>query len=139
VFAVQAVAPPIAGLDHIFENMTHDVLRQMPGKLFRAPVPKADQPIPVHEVNPHRQFFHHMPEQLRIVEKVRRNGKPRRPGRIIPVETGLARSRDKPAPLQKNRRPVRGRASEFDFFRRLYFHRQPRRGTSGGRECLGAT
>jgi hypothetical protein len=45
----------------------------MPSEVFRATVPKTDPPFPVHDVNPHRQVFHHMPEELRVIEEVRRH------------------------------------------------------------------
>jgi hypothetical protein len=73
-FPTQAVAPPVAGLHCIFQEMSHHILPQMPGEVLRAPVPEANQPIPVHDVNPHRQLFHQMPEQLRVIEKVGRHG-----------------------------------------------------------------
>ena len=45
----------------------------MPGEVFRSTVPKTDPPFPVYDVNPHWQVFHHMPEQLRVIEEVRRH------------------------------------------------------------------
>jgi hypothetical protein len=37
-------------------------------------VPKTDPPFPVHDVNPHWQFLYQMPEQFRVIEKVRKHG-----------------------------------------------------------------
>src|SRR5208282_2726385 len=71
VLATQAVAPPSAGLHNIFQAMSDHFLPQMSNEVFRATVPKADSPFPVHDVNPQRQVFQHMPEQLRILDKVR--------------------------------------------------------------------
>jgi hypothetical protein len=60
--AIQAVAPPVAGLHYIFQDMSHHIVPEMPDEVLRAPVPKSDPPFPVHDVNPHRQLFHQMPE-----------------------------------------------------------------------------
>src|SRR5712692_6587459 len=76
--AIQAVAPLVAGVHNLFEHMSHHFLRQLSGKMFRAMVPKTDPPFPVQDVNPHRQVLQHMPEQLRIFEKVRKHDWPRR-------------------------------------------------------------
>src|ERR1019366_8657910 len=45
----------------------------MSGDGFRSPVPKTDPPFSIHDVDPHRQIFHQMPEQLRVIEKGRRH------------------------------------------------------------------
>jgi hypothetical protein len=76
--ATQPVAPPVAGLHHIFEDTSHHVVRQMPREVFRATVPKTDPPFPVHDVNPHRQVFHHMPESLRLSRRFEDMTWPRR-------------------------------------------------------------
>src|SRR5260370_14447604 len=83
--AIQAVAPPVAGLHNFFEHMSHHFLCQLSGKMFRAMVPKTDPPFPVQDVNPHRQVLQHMPQQLRIFEKVRKHDWPRR----LPVSSAV--------------------------------------------------
>ena len=44
--------------------MPHYLVRQMPSEVFRTTVPKTDPQFPVHDVNPHRQVFQHMPERF---------------------------------------------------------------------------
>ena len=94
LLATEAVALPVASLHHIFQNMPHHFVRQIPGDVFRPMVPKEDSPFPVHEVNPHRQVFHHMPEQLRIIEKLRRHDQPHRLPSFIGSRGGLLQGPD---------------------------------------------
>src|SRR5208337_1184960 len=88
------VAPPVAGPHNIFEDMPHNFVRQMSGEVFGAAVPKADHPIPVHEVNSDWQVFHQMPEQLRVVEEVRRHGWTRRLPVLSANEWGTSGARN---------------------------------------------
>jgi hypothetical protein len=46
--------------------------------MVRATVPKTDPPVLVHDVNAHRQVFHHMPEEFRVIEEIRRHDWARR-------------------------------------------------------------
>src|SRR5258708_12880305 len=56
--------------------------------MLRAAFPKGHPPFPVHDVNPHRQVFHHMPEQLRVIKKVRRHDLAAPPSSLIGSQGG---------------------------------------------------
>ncbi len=70
-FALQGVATPVADLHRIFEDMPDHLMRQMASEPFSAMVPETNTPLLIHDVNPCRQVFHEVPEQFRIIEKVR--------------------------------------------------------------------
>jgi hypothetical protein len=84
--AAKSVPLAVAGLHHIFQDMPDHFVRQIPGDVLRAMVPKTDAPFPVHDVNPHRQVFQHMTEQLRIIEKESRHSS-RRPFKQVTEKT----------------------------------------------------
>jgi hypothetical protein len=54
----QDIAPPVAGLYYIFQRMSHHIVPHMSGEMLRAPIPKADSPFPIYDVDPYRQVLH---------------------------------------------------------------------------------
>ncbi len=50
--------------------MPHYFVGEMPRQLFRAAIPETNLPFLIDDVDPDRQVFHQMPEQVRTVEKV---------------------------------------------------------------------
>ena len=70
LLAIEFIALLVAGVHHIFEDMSYDFVRQVARDVFRAMVPEKNSPFAVDNVNPDGQTFDHTLEQLRVVEQV---------------------------------------------------------------------
>jgi hypothetical protein len=68
--AAKSVAPTVADLHGVIQDMSYYLVGEMPREPLRTMIPETDMPFLIHDVDTSRQVFDQMPEQVRTIEKV---------------------------------------------------------------------